>query len=125
MKRSSIRGLLEALFANIVQTLLLFLGFSLGGTGYALIFQTAFKNLPNLTSILVGVTQFPVSIYFFVLTFRQVFPNGWLEYNTSSQQTTFNKRMQDFPIFFMLGVFAGLAVNALIIIIQNIIRLRP
>jgi hypothetical protein len=123
MRRLSIRVFLEAVSANGVLVLLWVLGCSLGITGYIQIYPTIYKNLPNLTSILAGVIEFPASIYFFVLMIRQAFPSGIQESLLSSQQLPFVKRMRDFPVFFALGVFAGLAANGLAVIIVNIIRL--
>jgi hypothetical protein len=123
MRRLSIRFYLEELLANILYGLFWALGGQLGVEGYTHLFPTIFDSPLSVSSILVGVIELPASIYLFMLMFRQAFPSGIIKALVSAQEETFAKRTRDFPVFFALGVLAGLAGDALGIIIVNIIRL--
>ena len=124
MQRLSTRIFLEAVSANVIVVVLWILGIPLGGAGYEQIYPTIFKNPLKLISILAVIIQFLASIYFIILTLRKSFLSGIIESINSSQRLPFIKRAQGFPVSFMLGVFTGLAIDALIIIVKNIVHLN-
>lgn len=124
MKRLSIQVYLEGVSANIVHVLLWEQGISLGIAGYEQTYPTIFKYPSDPISILAAVIQFLAGIYFIIVTLWKAFPNGIIDTMKSSQQLPFIKRAQDFPVSFMLGVFMGIATNAIVIIVKYIIRLN-
>jgi hypothetical protein len=123
MQRKSIRFYLEQSLANILYGLFWALGGLMGVWGYTGFFPTLLDNPLSLSSILVGVIELPASIYLFMLMRRQAFPSGIIKALASAQEETFAKRTRDFPVLFALGVLAGLAGNALVIFISDIILL--
>lgn len=125
MRRLSIRGIIETGASIGIQTLLWQQGLSVGTAWYKQKYITVFGGSPDIISILVIVIQLLVSIYFIVITYRKAYPSGITEYLMSSRELPFIKQTQDFPVPFMLGVFTSLAFNALVIIFQSIIHLRP